>query len=190
MNNDLLTDEEKRALLKAARDSIREYLKLSSENFNIIEEGGRGLERGAFVTLHKNGNLRGCIGFIYPQGSLLSSVKRLAVEAAVHDPRFNPVSEDELKEIDIEISVLTLPKRVSKPEDIIMGKDGVIIKKGFRQGVFLPQVADETGWSLEEFLSNLASSKAGLAEDSWREPSTELYVFQAVVFGEKEMGIL
>jgi len=181
---------EKQDLLRSARGSIRNHLNLSEDTSGIIEKGNLSLERGAFVTLHKEGNLRGCIGYITPQGKLLSSVRKLAVEAAFRDPRFPPLSKDELSGTDIEISILTLPERVVSPYDINLGEDGVIIKKGFRQGVYLPQVAEETGWNLEEFLESLAVTKAGLPENAWRDSSTELYVFQAVVFGEKEMGMI
>jgi uncharacterized protein (TIGR00296 family) len=90
-----------------------------------------------------------------------------------------------LKDIEIEISVLTIPKKVKSADEILLGKDGVIVKRGFNQGVFLPQVAEETGWTKEEFLSYLCSHKAGLPSDAWKDPQTELYIFQAEVFSER-----
>ncbi|MCM8815459.1 MAG: AmmeMemoRadiSam system protein A, partial [Candidatus Omnitrophica bacterium] len=115
------------------------------------------------------------------------AVRDMAIESATGDPRFLPVSLKELKEIEIEISVLTVPVRVSSPDEIVLGRDGVIVKKGFRQGVFLPQVADETGWTKEQFLSALCAHKAGLDPDAWKNPDTELYIFQAEVFSEHQL---
>ncbi|NLB35285.1 MAG: AmmeMemoRadiSam system protein A, partial [Elusimicrobia bacterium] len=120
--------KEKQDLLKSARGSIKKYLGLEDDSSSILEEGNLSLERGIFVTLHKQAGLRGCIGYIYPQGKLLSSVRKLALEAAFRDPRFLPLSREELSEVDIEISVLTVPKRVVSPYDINLGEDGVIIK--------------------------------------------------------------
>ena len=109
----------------------------------------------------------------------------MAVESAVHDPRFPPVTRGELKDIKIEISVLSQPKRVQDVNEIKMGTHGVIVKRGFNSGVFLPQVATETGWSRDEFLSRLCADKAGLPADAWKDKKTELYSFTAQVFGEE-----
>jgi AmmeMemoRadiSam system protein A len=108
----------------------------------------------------------------------------MAIESSSADPRFPAVSLGELKDIKIEISVLSEPQRVMDPNEIIMGKHGVIVRRGFNSGVFLPQVATETDWSREEFLDNLCAHKAGLPADAWRDPKTELYMFSAEVFGE------
>jgi len=110
----------------------------------------------------------------------------MAVEAATSDPRFPAVSTEELKDIDVEISVLSEPEKVDNIQDIKMGTHGVIVKKGFATGVFLPQVAIETGWTREEFLANLCAHKAGLNPDAWKDKDTELYSFTAQVFGEKD----
>jgi len=128
--------------------------------------------------------LRGCIGNIIGQQPLYLTVRDMAVESSSADPRFVPVSPDELKEIKIEISVLSEPKRVEDADGIKLGVHGVIVKSGYRSGVFLPQVADETGWTKEEFLSNLCEGKAGLPADAWKDKKTELYVFTAQVFSE------
>ena len=111
----------------------------------------------------------------------------MAIQSATKDPRFSPVVYEELEEIKIEISVLTVPQRIKNPEEIILGRDGVIVKKGWAQGVFLPQVAEETGWSKEEFLDNLCMYKAGLPKDAWKNPETEVYTFQAEVFSEEDI---
>ncbi len=136
--------------------------------------------KGAFVTLRKKGELRGCIGHVVGDKPLWETVKAMTVAAASQDPRFAPVKPEELKDIEIEISVLSLPQRVADASAIVLGRDGVIVSDGgLHQGVFLPQVATETGWSKEEFLSELCSQKAGLPADCWRDPKNNLLTFQA-----------
>ena len=132
----------------------------------------------------ENGRLRGCIGSLLPQAALYLSVRDMAVQAATHDPRFKPVRPEELKDIKVEISVLGLPKRIQRADEIQLGKHGVIVKKGPRQGVFLPKVAEETSWTKEQFLSELCSQKAGLPSNCWQDPATELYVFTSQDFAE------
>jgi len=184
-----LTEEEKITLLKIARKTLEEYLSSGKiSDFNVRSERLKKIQ-GAFVTLNENSSLRGCIGNIIGREPLWQTVRDMAIEAALHDPRFPSVKYNELKNIDIEISVLTPLKKVSSPDEIVLGKHGVIVKRGFKQGVYLPQVATETGWSKEEFLSSLCYSKAGLQPDAWKDKDTELYVFEAIVFDEKEMGL-
>lgn len=182
----VLSREQKEKLLKIARQTLEYYLSGKplpeiKEKDPIFQE-----KRGVFVTLKKNGHLRGCIGYIYPVAPLVEAVRKMAIEAATGDPRFSPVKFEELKNIEIEISVLTVPKKVKSADEIVLGRDGVIVKRGFHQGVFLPQVADETGWSKEEFLRQLCWQKAGLSPDAWKDEETELYTFQAEVFSESE----
>ena len=110
----------------------------------------------------------------------------MAVAAVRDDPRFTPVTAAELKDIRVEVSVLSKPRAVKSADEIIMGKHGVIVRRGMQGGVFLPQVATETGWTKEHFLSELCSQKAGLPPDCWKDPATRLEVFTAEVFGEKE----
>jgi len=140
---------------------------------------------GAFVTLHENGRLRGCIGNMVGSVPLYKTVADMAIEAATGDPRFSAVTAGELDNMDIEISVLSVLKRVKDASQIQVPGNGVIVKRGSRTGVYLPQVAVETGWSRDQFLTSLCSEKAGLEPDAWKDPSTELYVFTAEVFGEK-----
>jgi AmmeMemoRadiSam system protein A len=109
----------------------------------------------------------------------------MAVAAAMEDPRFPTVTLDEMKDIHIEVSVLSIPRRVQSADEIEMGKHGVIVRRGHRQGVFLPQVATETGWDRETFLENLCSHKAFLPKDAWKDKDTELLVFTAQVFEEE-----
>jgi AmmeMemoRadiSam system protein A len=139
------------------------------------------LPRGAFVTLTKRGALRGCIGQITPDGPVGATVGRMALEAALHDPRFPPVTRDELPALHVEVSVLG-PMAPARAEDVVPGRDGVLLSKHGRRAVFLPQVATEQGWGRAELLDHLCE-KAGLATTCWREGAT-LEVFQAEVFGE------
>ncbi len=183
---DMLTEDQKKLLLKIARETLENYLSGKKLSEIKIEDPVLNEKRGVFVTLKKKGNLRGCIGYIEPIKPLYLAVREMAIHSATQDPRFEPVRYNELKDIEIEISVLTVPKKVKNADEIVLGRDGVIVKRGFNQGVFLPQVAEETGWTKEEFLSYLCSHKAGLPPDAWKDPKTELYIFQAEVFSESE----
>ncbi|HAK97229.1 MAG TPA: hypothetical protein DCM87_20125, partial [Planctomycetes bacterium] len=139
---------------------------------------------GAFVTLKERGGLRGCIGTIMPEEALWEAVVTNAINAAVRDRRFEPVEKNEVGELSIEISVLTPPREVKGPEEFIVGTHGILIEKGGRRAVFLPQVAPEQGWNREQTLDHLVM-KAGLAPGAWRE-GTRFWVFEAQVFGEDE----
>jgi AmmeMemoRadiSam system protein A len=179
----MLTEQQKKKILGLARETLKCYL--SGKEVPAIPEDDPVLQekRGIFVTLKRGGELRGCIGYIQPIKPLAEAVRDISIQSATADPRFPAVSHEELKEISIEVSVLTVPKKVDA-KDVSLGRDGVIVKKGYRQGVFLPQVADETGWTKEEFLNNLCLHKAGLPPDSWKKPDTEIYTFHAEVFAE------
>ncbi len=187
-NKNELNIEQKEKLLNIARFTVENYVRDKGiPEFEISDER-LGWKEGAFVTLHKNGDLRGCIGQIIPSDSPLWEVVRdMAIAACSEDHRFNPVSEEELEGIDYEVSILSVPEKIDNWEDIELGKHGVIVKKGFRSGVFLPQVATETGWTLEEFLSQLCSQKAGLSPDCYQNKDVELEVFTAQVFSEKDI---
>jgi AmmeMemoRadiSam system protein A len=141
--------------------------------------------RGAFVTLRCNGELRGCIGHLAPDRPLAETVARMVVCAAKGDPRFSPVTADEVEQLQIEISVLSELVRVGTPLPgcVHVGQDGLIVRSGSRQGVLLPQVATEFGWDAEELLA-ATCRKAGLPADAWRRPAIELFVFQVDAFGE------
>ena len=180
-----LSPAEKKELLKIARNSIETFVKTGKVSDITIKDARLNEIEGAFVTITKHGALRGCIGNIIGQEPLYETVRDMAVAAASQDPRFTPLTAGELKDIDVEISVLSKPRRVKDASEIQLGKHGVIVSAYGHQGVFLPQVADETGWSKEEFLSQLCSQKAGLPADAWKDPNTALYVFTADVFGEK-----
>jgi len=176
--------EQKDALLEIARTTVEGFVKNGQvPDFKISDERLQ-QKQGAFVTLKKDGELRGCIGQIIPsENSLWQVVRNMAVAAASEDPRFLPVSAAELPKIEYEVSVLSVPEIIDDWRKIELGKHGVIIKKGWHSGVFLPQVATETGWSLEEFLSQLAWQKAGLSPDAYKnDKGVELQVFTASVF--------
>lgn len=183
-----LTAAEKATLLGLARDTVEGYVKSGTRP---DPQGGAyaitpalRAHRGAFVTLKSHGSLRGCIGYIQPHEPLYETVQQNAVNAASRDSRFRPVRAEELPDIEIEISVLTVPAPVSSYRDIVLGRHGIILKKGSQQAVFLPQVAPEQGWGLPETLRHL-SLKAGLSGADWQDPETEFQVFTAEVFEEE-----
>jgi len=183
----LYSKEEKKYLLDLARNSITYYMengKRIQPEKPVYEKLSE--ERAVFVTLNKQGNLRGCIGHMHAQMPLYKAVSEMAASAAFEDPRFPKVKEKELKDIDIEISVLTPMKQITDWKQIRMGIDGVWIKKGWRSGVFLPQVATDTGWDRVTFLENLCAHKAGLPKDAYKDPNTEIYIYQVEKFSEEE----
>ncbi len=179
-----LSESDKIGLLRLARHCIATQLRDGESDLGIEITPPMQEIMGAFVTLHKHGQLRGCIGEIFPRRELYEAVKEQAVNAAFQDPRFPRLREDELPGIDIEISALTVPRRVSSYEDIEIGKHGIVLYKGPHSAVFLPQVATEQKWGLAETLTHL-SMKAGLAPDGWQS-GCEFNVFEAIVFGEKD----
>ena len=185
-NTDMLNPAQQKELLKIARQTIENYLAAGKMPEIQTADALLKEKRAAFVTLRERGELRGCIGSTAATEPLYLAVRNMAVESAIHDPRFMPVSKEEVKNLTIEISVLGLPQKVKNADEIIMGKHGVIVSRGGRSGLFLPKVADETGWNKDKFLSELCSQKAGLPPDAWKDPSTSLFIFTAQEFGEKE----
>lgn len=180
-----LTAEEKKSLLKIARNTLEEFLRTGRVlDFEPLTERLKE-KRGVFVTLHKRGELRGCIGYVEPIKPLYLATRDMAISAATEDPRFFPVKLEELVEIDIEITVLSPLERIADPESVVVGKHGLVIRKGFRSGVFLPQVPVEQGWTKREYLENVCR-KAGLPPNAYKERDAELYVFSGEVFGEKD----
>ncbi len=187
-NNGDLSLDQKRRLIEIAKETITTYIKTGKKL--DIQEADERLNRveGAFVTIHEKGMLRGCIGNIIGRGPLYLTVRNMAISAATQDPRFPPLTKEELDQIEIEISVLSKPKVTTNPDEIIMGKHGVIVSRGpFNQGVFLPQVADSTGWDRDTFLSELCAQKAGLPPNAWKDPKTKLETFTAIVFSEADV---
>jgi len=179
-----LSEQDKSQLLSIARKTIRSWL--TNKELPILDEQkfSDNLKQncGAFVTLNMNHNLRGCIGRFTSNEPLYTVVGQMAVASATEDRRFMPVNTSELKEIEIEISVLTPLKRIESIDEIELGKHGIYLKKGYQTGTFLPQVATETGWDLEEFLGHCARDKAGIGWDGWKQ--AEIYIYEALVFSE------
>lgn len=187
--NILLTEAEQKVLIHIARNTIDIYLK-DSQIPELDEKSlspGLKMKAGAFVTLKKGGELHGCIGHFEADKPLYQIVQQMAVASSTHDYRFPTVTANELKNIDIEISVLTPMQKISDVNKIRLGTDGIYIKKGGRAGTFLPQVATDTSWSLEEFLGHCARDKAGIGWDGWKDKDAEIFVYQAFVIDEKEL---
>ena len=180
-----LNQEEKQWLLDRAYQTLKKVVKGESPSFDDQEIPGRlKTPAGAFVSLYKEGELRGCIGHFGEDKPLVETVEEMTKAAAMNDPRFNPVGPDEVGDITIEISVLTPMKSVDDISEIEPGKHGIYIKKGAHSGTFLPQVADKTGWGREELLGHCARDKAGLGWNGWKE--AEVYTYQALVFRDSE----
>ncbi|MEI7591277.1 MAG: AmmeMemoRadiSam system protein B [Deltaproteobacteria bacterium] len=177
-------EKEKHQMLKLARESITRYLGSMSVPLPRDCEPYLTKRRGVFVTLKKNGALRGCIGNTNPDLSLCQLIPRIALSSSLEDRRFPPVSFGELKDIAIEISVLTPPQAVASIDEIKMGRDGIIINKNGKSALFLPQVAEGAGWTKEIWLSQL-SLKAGLPADAWK-ADAKFFTFQAIVFEEEK----
>jgi AmmeMemoRadiSam system protein B/AmmeMemoRadiSam system protein A len=173
--------------LHMARKTLRAYLKsgrvLDDEELGVPASGPWREPYGVFVTLKKDGALRGCIGHIFPIQPLWRDIRDNAIAAAVRDGRFTPVAAEELDELQLEISVLTHPAAIPGPHDFEVGRHGVVLEARGRRAVFLPQVAPEQGWDRATTLSHLAR-KAGLSIDVWRTPAARLSVFEAQVFAE------
>jgi AmmeMemoRadiSam system protein A len=183
-----LSDEHKKTLLKIARESITRAVYGKPPLEYKIDDEVLNIKCGAFVTLHISGNLRGCIGNIIAETPLWKTVRNMAVESALRDPRFYPLTPQELDRVDIEISVLSPFKKIKDIEEIEAGKHGLFIRKGFYQGLLLPQVATEYGWDRNQFLEQTCY-KAGLNKNCYRESGTEIFIFSAVVFGEKDFNL-
>jgi AmmeMemoRadiSam system protein A len=177
-----LTDVERRVLLRAARDSIAAHFH-AGPSLLPAPTGALAEHRGAFVTLHRrDGALRGCVGQMRADGPLLETVARMAVAAAIEDGRFEPVTRTELDHLSIEVSALS-PLQPIRPEEVEVGRHGLLIALGGRRGVLLPQVPKEYGWDRETFLVHTCR-KAGLSDDAWKKPGVELLAFTADVFRE------
>jgi AmmeMemoRadiSam system protein A len=179
-----LSPEARADLLALARGTLEAHFarapppRLASDRAETFGE-----PRGLFVTLHRGGQLRGCIGTLAPTGDLTRVVSEFALRAAFEDPRFTPLAAGELPDCSIEISILTAPRPIDGPEEIEIGRDGLILELGGRRGLLLPQVATEHGLDPELFLAELAR-KAGVPSDAWRRPEARVWIFQAEVFSE------
>ncbi len=180
-----LTSPERKELLGIARQTVERYVRDRAVPPVDASSLPAALTTpcGAFVTLTKHRELRGCIGRFDASEPLYAVVQGMAVAAATQDYRFRPVEPSELRDISVEISVLTPMRRIASAEEFEPGRHGIYIRKGSRSGTFLPQVGAETGWSREELLGHCAQDKAGIGWDGWKD--AELYVYEAIVFGEE-----
>ena len=177
-----LSDEEKRMLKEIALTSIKDSLNGRPITEHPSLTNTLKQKCGAFVSLHKHGRLRGCIGHFGEDVPLHETVAEMARAAAFDDPRFMPVTADELSDIDIEISALTPMRHIQSLDEFELHRHGIYIRRGYRSGTYLPQVADEVNWTKEEFVSHCAQDKAGIGWDGWKDAETELYVYEAIVF--------
>lgn len=179
----LLVEEDRRLLCSVARESIEARLSHRLPHFpeptQACLRGG-----GVFVTLHENGRLRGCIGRMQGNAAIYETVKIMATAAAFEDPRFEPLTREEIAEIDIEITLLGPLEKSREEKEIVIGKHGLYIISRGRAGVLLPQVATEYGWDTRTFLENVCL-KAGLSPSAWKSPDSQLYIFEGLVFPEK-----
>ena len=181
--------EEQRKLLRWARQTIeravREEAPIEIPEAELTER--LRAPHGAFVTIKKHDELRGCIGKMDFERPLWENVIGAAVASALEDPRFPPVQPDELPDVRLEISVLEPPVALARTEDFDAQRHGIIIEKGFHHGLLLPKVAQEYGWDAQKTLE-MVCWKAGLPQQAWREPDAHLQIFEAFAFGESEVG--
>jgi AmmeMemoRadiSam system protein A len=180
-------------LFRVARESIQARLKGEQAVLPQVISAVLSQPSGVFVTLHRQGCLRGCIGYLEAMKPLLAAVQEMAVAAAFSDPRFPPLREDELADLDVEISVLSPMRQIKNIEEIQVGRDGLYLERGSCRGLLLPQVATEYGWDRLTFLKQTCS-KACLPQDAWEDPATRIFVFSANILHEpskkKEPGAL
>lgn len=179
----MFTQEEKDYLLKTARQSIISAVK-NQEPPSYTDCSETLLKNaGAFVTLHKFGELRGCIGYVEAVKPLIETIIEVAPKSALDDPRFMAVSEDEIEDLQIEISVLTPMKEIKDVNEIEVGEHGIMMEKGYNRGLLLPQVATEYNWDRETFL-NQTARKAGLPYNEWKKGDVRIFIFSAEIFNE------
>ncbi|MCY1151850.1 MAG: AmmeMemoRadiSam system protein A [Sphaerochaetaceae bacterium] len=175
-----MNEKDKRVLLSLARNTIAKSLGLPYQEIDASEFNKK---KGAFVTLKKNNQLRGCIGYIFPIKPLNQAIIDLSLEASYEDPRFQSVTKEEFSDINIEISVLTEPMLINNLNEFELYRDGIILSLNYHKAVFLPQVAMETGWTKDQLLEAL-SQKAGLVPQAYKRADVQFMTFQAEVFHE------
>jgi AmmeMemoRadiSam system protein A len=179
-----MNDTQIHTLLKTARDALEAAISRKPQPAVKSDDPELNAHCGCFVTLKTRDRLRGCIGRFISDIPLIELVAEMAIASATEDPRFagNRIKESDLNKLDIEISVLSPLEKTDDPLSLRLGIDGIYIKRGYASGCFLPQVATETGWTKEEFLSYCCEHKAGLDPDAWKDPKTEVNLFTAEVF--------
>ncbi|MCW3787392.1 AmmeMemoRadiSam system protein B [Plebeiibacterium sediminum] len=177
-----ISEKHKKQLLKEARSAIVDYID-HDDDLDSHETPQELLNfNSAFVSVYVSGDLRGCIGQFDADIGLVDLVRRNAVSAAFDDNRFLPVEVEELDDLNIEISVLTPKKKITNIDEIVLGKHGVFIQKGWNRGTFLPQVAEKTNWNIEDFMGHLARDKAHIGWDGWKD--ADIFIFEAIIFSE------
>jgi len=181
-----MDEKDKKTLLSIARESIKSAITdtLSEQSQIEIISPDLNEKSGAFVTLRTHGKLRGCIGRMVSDIPLYKLVSEMAVSAAKEDPRFSQIKPSDLEELEIDISVLSPLQKIDDPLDFELGRHGIYIKKGSSNGCFLPQVATETGWTKDEFLSKCCSMKAGLSPDAWKKRGIDVYIFTSEIIAD------
>ncbi len=181
-----MNEDTKQQLLQIARASVKAAV--AGATLPQVEESHPELQgqQGCFVTLKNSGMLRGCLGNFHSSKPLYQLVNEMARASAVDDSRFtsNPITAAELPQLDIEISILSPMQRLDNPLELELGTHGIHIRQGMAVGCFLPQVATETGWTKEQFLTHCCSQKAGLPPTAWQDPTTEVSIFTAEIIGE------
>jgi AmmeMemoRadiSam system protein A len=179
-----MNDNQKQILLKIARDNVESAVLHKSLPAPHSDDPELNQPCGCFVTLKNGDDLRGCIGQFVADRPLIEMVALMAQASAAGDPRFfaNPITDHELNLLDIEISVLSPLQKTDNPLSLRLGIDGIYIKKGYHSGCFLPQVATETGWNKQQFLSFCCSHKAGLSPNAWKDKDTDVFLFTAEIF--------
>jgi AmmeMemoRadiSam system protein A len=179
-----ISEEEKKSLCALARRSMESrFHRVAPSEISLPIQ-----RLGAFVTLHKNGRLRGCIGRMSSDLPITETISQMAWAAAFEDPRFEPVTEEELESISIEISLLGPMQDMKDPEELVVGRHGLLIYCWGRSGVLLPQVATEYGWDRYTFLDQVCH-KAGLPPEAWKDRNAELYIFEGLIFQEIRNGL-
>ena len=180
---ELLTNKEQKELLKIARETIITHVSGNTPPAATSTSPGLSIKSGCFVTIKKQGQLRGCIGNFVSDKPLFLLVQEMAISSATRDPRFYPMKAPDLDDFKLEISVLSPMKKITSVEEIVVGRHGIYIIKNSNRGVLLPQVATEYGWDRETFLKHTCL-KAGLPDNAWQK-DCDIYIFSAQVFGEK-----
>jgi AmmeMemoRadiSam system protein A len=182
-----LTEDDQQLLLQIARNAVRSYLSGQPPHLTNVPSGTLAEPQGVFVSIHRGGELRGCIGNVHPAGPLYRTAAECAIAAAVGDPRFMPLMMAELPEVEFEISVLSSMVPMQDFSEIEVGTHGLLISKRDARGLLLPQVATMYGWDRERFLQETCK-KAGLRPDDWKEDAT-IQHFTALVFGERQFRL-
>jgi AmmeMemoRadiSam system protein A len=182
-----LADSDRVELLRLARETLAANAEGRPQPELRVESPGLHLPRATFVTLRRKttGELRGCRGEVYARSEVWESVRRVTLLSALDDPRFMALRPDEIAGTHIEISVLSPLRQAESPDEVVVGRHGVLLRRGGYGGLFLPQVPTEQGWDRDTYLDNLCAMKAGLPRDAWRKPDTQLYIFEADVFEER-----